>query len=239
VCNRIEIVLSWCAARGHRPKGPNLAASSGKFEDVLPKRSKLARRNHHAAVPYGELPALMAQRRTREGVGFKALQFLTLTAARSSQLLSATWDEIDFGNAVWTVPAARAKSHREHRVPLAQRALALLKDLYREEGNPFLFVVARNEARGDAAMSSTLYRLGCNATVHGMRLAFSTWAHEQTAHSNHVIEMALAHAVGTNIEKVYPRTDLFSKRRKLTEQWAAYCCSPSAVTGAVVRLRSA
>lgn len=132
---------------------------------------------------------------------------------------------------------ARLKSRREHRAVLAPPALALLKDLYREEGNPFLFVGARNEALGDAAISATLHRLGCNATVHGMRSAFSTWAHEQTAHSNHVIEMCLAHAVGTDIEKVYRRTDLFNKRRKLMEQWATYCCSPPAATGAVLPLR--
>ena len=94
--------------------------------------------------------------------------------------------------------------------------------------NPRLFIGVRNEALGDTAMSATLSRLGCNATVHGMRSAFSTWAHEQTAHSNHVIEMALAHAVGSDVEKVYRRTDLFNKRRKLMEQWATYCCSPPA-----------
>ena len=152
-------------------------------------------------------------------------------------MLGATWDKIDFGNAVLTVPAARMKSRREHRVALAPPALALLKHLYREDGNPHLFVGARNEALGDAAMSATLRRLGCNATVHGMRSAFSTWAHEQTAHSNHVIEMCLAHAVGSDIEKVYRRTDLFNKRRKLMEQWAAYCCSPQAATGAALPLR--
>ena len=117
---------------------------------------------------------------------------------------------------------------------LAPPALALLKHLYREDGNPHLFVGARNEALGDAAMSATLRRLDCNATVHGMRSAFSTWAHEQTAHSNHVIEICLAHAVGSDVEKIYRRTDLFNKRRKLMEQWAAYCCSPPAMAGKTV-----
>ena len=117
------------------------------------------------------------------------------------------------------------KSRREHRVPLAPPALALLKHPYREDGNPHLFVGARNEALGDAAMSATLRRLGCNDTVHGMRSAFSTWAHDQTA------QMCLAHAVGSDVEKVYRRNDLFNKRRKLLEQWAAYCCSPPAMAG--------
>jgi integrase len=237
VRNRIESVLSWCAARGHRPKGPNPAAWAGNLEHVLPKPSQVARINHHAAVPYSELPALMAQLATREGVSVKALMFTIMTAARSGEVLGATWGEIDFDNAVWAVPAARMKSRRSHKVPLAPPALALLKELYREKGNPHLFIGARNEALGHAAMSATLRRLGCNATVHGFRSSFSSWAHEQTAHSNHVIEMCLAHAVGSDIEKVYRRTDLFNKRRKLTEQWAAYCCSPPAATGAVLPLR--
>jgi integrase len=96
--------------RGHRPKGPNPAAWSGDLEHVLPKPSKVARVNHHAAVPYGELPALMAQLKTRDGVGVKALTFTITTAARSDETLGATRDEIDFDNAVWTVPAARMKS---------------------------------------------------------------------------------------------------------------------------------
>ena len=129
------------------------------------------------------------------------------------------------------------KSRREHLAVLAPPVLALLKHLYREDGNPHLFVGARNEALGDAAMSATLRRLGCNATVHGMRSPFSTWAHEQTAYSNHVIEMCLAHAVGTDIEKIYQRTGLFNKRRKLMEQWAAYYYSPQAAAGAVLPLR--
>ena len=127
---------------------------------------------------------------------------------------------------------ARLKSRREHRAVLAPPARALLKHLYREDGNPHLFVGARNEALGDAAMSATLRRR--NAAAHCMRSAFSTWAHEQTAHSNHVIEICLAHAVGSDVEKIYRRTDLFNNRRKLMEQWAAYCCSPPAMAGKTV-----
>jgi len=234
VRNRIESVLSWCAARGHRPKGPNPAAWVGNLEHVLPKPSKVVRINHHAAVPYGELPALMAQLATREGVGVKALMFTITTSVRSSETLGAVWDEIDFKTATWTIPAARMKSRREHRVPLAPQALALLKDLYREQGNPHVFIGARNAALGDAAMAATLRRLGCKATVHGMRSAFSTWAHESTSHSNHVIEMCLAHAVGTDVEKIYRRTDLFEKRRKLMAQWAAYLSAPRAMAGKIV-----
>jgi integrase len=217
--------------RGHRPKGPNPATWSDVLEHVLPKPSKVAPVNHHAA-PYGELPALMAQLKTREGVGVKALTFTITTAARSDETLGATWDEIDFGNAVWTVPAARAKSRREHRVPLAPPALPLLKHLYREATRTCSS--ARATKRWAMLPRARRCGLGCNATAHGICSAFSTWAHEQTAPSNHVIEMCLAHAVGSDVEKIDPRNDLFNKRRKLLEQWATYCCSPPAAAGAVL-----
>jgi integrase len=236
--NRIESVLSWCAARGYRPKGPNPASWSGNLEHVLPAPSKVARVSRHSAVPHGEIPALMAELAKREGVGVKALQFLILTAARSNEVLGATWDEINFADAVWTVPATRMKSRREHRVPLAPQAMALLQGLYTESGNPHLFIGARRAVLGDAAMAATLRRLGRSETIHGFRSAFSTWAHERTAHSNHTIELCLAHAIGTEVEKAYRRTDLFQKRRAIMEAWARHCCSPPAA-GAVLPLRKA
>ena len=125
-------------------------------------------------------------------------------------------------------PAERMKSRSRTACRSRPRQSRCSKELYREQDNPHLFIGARNAALGDAAMGATLRRLGYSATVHGMRSAFSTWAHERTAHSNHSIEMCLAHAVGSDIEKVYRRTDLFNKRRKLMEQWATYCCSPPA-----------
>jgi integrase len=242
--NRIETVLSWCAARGHRPKGLNPAAWSSNLEHILPKPSRVTRVKPFAAVPYSELPALLAQLKTREGVAVKALLFTIMTAARSGETLGATFGEVNFRDATWTISPERMKSRKEHRVPLSPQALALLKDLPREEGNPHLFIGARNAALGEAAMSATLKRLGRSETVHGFRSAFSTWAHEQSAHSAHTIEMCLAHAVGSEVEKAYRRTDLFEKRRKLMEQWARYVTSPRQArsqerpaTGAVVPLR--
>ena len=220
--NRIEAIIDYAAARGHRPKGPNPAAWSGNLEHVLASPVKAARKQHHAAVPYDEIPALLAQLATREGVGVKALTFLILTSARAGEVLGATWDEIDLENAMWIVPPGRMKARREHRVPLAPQAIALLKDLYREDGNPHLFIGARRQTLGDMAMYATLHRLGRTETVHGFRSAFSDWAHERTSHSNHVIEISLAHAVGNEVEKAYRRTDLFEKRRKLMESWATF-----------------
>jgi integrase len=240
VRNRIETILDFCAARGHRPKGANPAAWSGNLEHVLPAPAKVARVSHHRAMSYAGVPALMAKLATREGVGVKALQFLILTAARSGEVLGAKWDEVDLDGALWTLPPERMKARRPHKVPLAPQVIELLDSLYREDGNPFLFVGARREALGDAAMTATLRRLGHDETVHGFRSAFSSWAHEQTAHSNHTIELCLAHSVGSEVEKVYRRSDLANKRRKLMAQWAAYCMSPPAVQkaeGKIVPIR--
>ena len=234
--NRIETVLSWCAARGHRPKGPNPAAWASNLEHILPKPSRVARVKPFAAVPHPEVPVVMAQLKTRAGVAVKALMFTILETVRSGETLNATWGEINFKDAIWIIPPERMKSRKEHRVPLSPQAIALLQDLPREEGNPHVFIGARNAALGEAAMSATLKRLGRSETVHGFRSAFSTWAHEQTAHSSHTIEMCLAHAVGSEVERAYRRGDLFEKRRKLMEQWARYVMSAPAA-GAVVPLR--
>ena len=203
--------------------------------------TKVARVQPHRAIAYDQIPALCAELAKREGVGAKALTFLILTASRAGEVLGATWDEINVTDAVWVIPRARMKSRRaEHRVPLSKEAVALLETLPREPGNPHLFIGARNAALGDAAMTATLRRAGCDATIHGMRSAFSTFAHEQTAHSNHTIEMSLAHAIGTEAEKAYRRTDLFGKRRQLAQQWAEFCMSPPvAQTGKVVSMRPA
>ena len=224
VRNRIELVLSWAAGRGYR-SGDNPAAWS-KLKHILPKPTKVARINHHAAVPYAEVPALIAELRQREGIAVKALQCLILTAARTGEVLRATWEEVDLDGATWTVPVERMKSGKEHRVPLSPPAVALLRSLYREGDNPHLFIGLRNERLSHAALSAALRRLGRTETVHGMRSAFSDWAHERTSHANHTIELSLAHSVGGAVEKAYRRGDLFDKRRKLMEAWAVFCTSP-------------
>jgi integrase len=181
----------------------------------------------------------MAELTKREGVAVAALRFVIITAVRTGEARTATWEEIS-PDAVWTIPATRMKGRREHRVPLSKEVFALLETLPREHGNPHLFIGARNAALGDTALSAALRRAGCDATVHGFRAAFSTWAHEQTAHSNHTIEMCLAHAIGTEVEKAYRRTDLFNKRRALMELWAKFVCSPPvAQTGKVISMQPA
>ena len=233
---RVESVLSWCAARGYRPKGVNPASWGNNLEHVLPPPSKVAPVVHHNAMSYEGIPRLMAELATREGVGAQALMFLILTAARAGEVTGARWDEIKLAEKFWDLARERMKSRKPHRVPLAPQAITLLETLYREQDNPHLFIGRRRERIGDAAMAATLRRLGHDVTVHGFRSAFSTWAHECAAHSNYTVELSLAHSVGSDVERAYRRTDLFNKRRALMAQWGTFCCSPPAA-GAVVPLR--
>jgi integrase len=237
VRNRIENVLDWCVVRGHRPPGTNPAKWKGHLDQVLPAVRKVAPRGHFAAIAYAELPVFMAELRQQEGVAARALEYLVLTATRRAETLGACWDEIDFASAMWVLPPRRMKAKREHRVPLSDRAIEILKDLPREAGNPYLFIGAKaGQALGNLALARLLKRMGHGGiTTHGMRSAFSDWAHEQTAHSNHTIEISLAHAVGSDVEKAYRRGPMVAKRARLMTDWAKYCATPPAVqTGADV-----
>jgi integrase len=225
--NRIEMILSWAMARGHRPAGLNPARWRGHLDQVLPAPQKIARPQRFAALPYKELPAFMAQLRACEGLAARALELTILTAARSGEVFGATWSEFDLDAGFWVIPASRMKGGREHRVPLSGPALALLKDLPREEGNAHVFIGAQ-EGRGldKNSMTRVLAHLGhAGMTVHGFRSTFSDFAHERTAHSNHEIELSLAHSIGTAVEQSYRRSDLFDKRRQLIEAWAKFCAA--------------
>jgi integrase len=219
VRNRIELVLNYSMARGERERGFNPAAWS-LLKDILPKKVRSV--VHHPAVPYAELPAMMAVLRKREGVAPQALRFTILCAVRSKEGLGAVWDEIDFSNKTWTIPAARMKGGKEHRVPLSHAAVELLLSLYVEEGNPYVFIGRSGQRLSPASMNKLMHRLGRSESVHGFRSSFADWAHERTSHSGHSIELSLAHSVGTEVEKAYRRTTLFDKRRALMQQWAEY-----------------
>jgi integrase len=221
---RIEAILDYAIASEFRT-GPNPAqwATLGK---VLPSTSKRAK--HFAAMPYAELPGFMASLRAREGTAARGLEFAILTAARSNEVLGARWPEINLTERVWIVPPERMKGGKEHRVPLSAPAIKLLGDVYREDGNDFVFIGSR-EGRGigdNTALLQVLRSLSRTETVHGFRSAFSDWAHERSSATTHVIELSLAHDIGNAAEKAYRRTDLFHRRRLLMEQWAAYCTSP-------------
>jgi integrase len=236
VRGRIESVLDWATVRGYR-KGDNPARWRGHLSEVLPAVAKVAKTEHHNAMPYAELPAFMAKLATAQGVPARALEFLILTAARTSEVSNAPWDEIDLQAKTWTIPAERMKADRDHKVPLSDRAVALLQHLPRE--GEFVFVGAKAGAPISwIAMSRALKRITHNGeTVHGFRSTFSDWAHERTGYANHVIELSLAHSIGSAVEKAYRRGDMFDKRRRLMSDWARYCSTkPAADTGNVVAI---
>lgn len=232
---RIENVLDAAKARGHR-SGENPARWRGHLDQLLPKRQRLSR-GHHKALAYDALPTFMVDLRSRDAVAARALEFLILTAARSGEVLGAHADEIDLGKHVWTIPADRMKSGREHRVPLSSRAVEIVKAMQALGRPPFLFPGPKPRAPlSSMAMAMLLRRMSSNVTVHGFRSTFRDWASETTSFPHEVCEMALAHRIANKAEAAYRRGDLFDKRRKLMEAWESYCAS--AASGKVVGLKA-
>lgn len=228
--NRIKLILDWAVVRGHRPASPNPATWKGFLELVLPAPSKVARITNHAAMPYTQVPALMAALQQETGIGSAALQFTILTSGRLGEVLGATWDEIDLKEAVWTIPAVRMKKgRREHRVPLSAAAVKLLKGPRRVAGNPHLFPGTRaGKGLSGMIMTQQLKRLGHgDVTTHGFRSSFRDWAAERTNFPREIAEMALAHTVKGKTEGAYWRSDVIDKRRQLAEAWSRFCMSPA------------
>lgn len=237
VRGRVEMVLDWAAARGYR-RGDNPARWRGHLDKLLPARSKVRRVEHHPALPYVELPAFVALVRLQDGMAARALEFAILTAARTSEVVGARWGEVDLEAKVWTVPGIRMKAGKDHRAPLAPRALEILAALPRE--GEFVFPGAKARAPlSNMSMLALLKRMGRgDLTVHGFRSTFRDWAAERTAYPREVAEMALAHAVSDKVEAAYRRGDLFAKRVRLMADWAKFCAAPAG-GGKVVGIRQA
>lgn len=223
---RIEQVLDWAKVRGYR-EGENPARWRGHLDKLLPAPTKIARVVHHKALPIDAMPGFMAELRQRKGIAPRALEFLVLTAARSGEVRGATWQEIDMGAAVWTVPAERMKAGKEHRAPLSQQALELLASLPRLEGNDLVFPAPRGGVLSDMTITAVMRRMELDAVPHGMRSTFRDWAAERTNYPREVAEMALAHTIGNAVEAAYRRGDLFEKRVQMMADWAAFCSGMS------------
>jgi integrase len=226
VRGRIEAVLDWAAVRGYR-QGDNPARWRGHLDKLLPKRAKVRKVKHHPAMRYDELPEFMKTLRQQEVVAAAALELLILTAARTSEIIGARWNEIDLDEKIWTVPADRIKGGKEHRVPLPASAISILERLKRDRigGSPFIFPGGkRGKPLSNMAMLALMSRMGRDDfTAHGFRSSFRDWAAERTNYPREVAEMALAHVVGDKVEAAYRRGDLFEKRRRMMEQWARFC----------------
>lgn len=241
---RIEAVLDYATASRART-GDNPARWRGNLDKLLAKPSKVRRVEHHAALPWREMGAFMADLETRDGMGALALRFAILTAARSGEVRGATWAEIDLDAREWTIPGERMKAGCPHRVPLPDAALAVL-DKARvlscasangaESAKTAPVFPSQRPGRllSDMTLAAVLKRMGhADLTVHGFRSTFRDWVSEATAFPGDIAEAALAHTIRNATEAAYRRGDLFEKRRKLMGAWAKHCAQP-APTGDVV-----
>ena len=233
---RIEAVMAWATVQGHR-EGDNPARWRGNLDAILPKPSKVSKVAHHPALALADVASWFADLRSRDGMATRALEFLTMTAARSGEVRGATWAEIetDTDTALWTIPADRMKASKEHRVPLTPNAVALLKALPKMKGSDFVFPAARGGMLSDMALSACMKRIneakvggyidprsGRPAVPHGMRSAFRDWVSEHTDYPREMAEISLAHSVGSEVERAYRRGDQMEKRRSMMADWGHF-----------------
>lgn len=248
---RIEAVLSWATVAGHRT-GDNPARWAGNLKELLPAASKVAKESNHPALQLDHAPAWLTDLQKREGFPARALEFLTLTAARSGEVRGAQWDEMDLEHALWIIPAHRMKMQREHRVPLTAEAVALLKALPRLDGNALVFPGARGGQLSDMALSMLMKRQHTAAVAaggdgyldrvskrpsvpHGLRSTFRDWVAERTQYPGDMAEVALAHRISSAVEAAYRRGDMIEKRRRMMADWASFL-SGRALGSSVVRI---
>lgn len=224
---RIESVLDWATVRKYR-SGDNPARWKAHLDNLLPARSKLARVKHHAALPWLDMGEFMFELRKQDGIGARALEFAILTAARSGEVRGMTWAEVDLKSRMWIIPAQRMKAGNEHRAPLTEQALQVLrkvKDGIMPTDTDFVFPGQKTaKPLSDMSLTAVLRRMGrADITVHGFRSSFRDWAAEATNYPRDMAEMALAHTVGDKVEAAYRRGDMLEKRRNMMDDWAKHC----------------
>jgi integrase len=223
VRGRIESVLDWAKVHGYRD-GENPARWKGHLDSIYPTKERLAPVEHHAAMPYQDVPAFVRKLRKTDGIGARALEFAILTAARSAEVLQARWSEIDRAGRTWIIPKGRMKMRRPHRQPLSDHALAILDALPSAGGGDLIFPRERADMPLDhKALQRVLERMGVDVTAHGFRSSFRDWGAEVGNHPPELLELALAHAVGDRVEAAYRRGDMLAKRHQLMADWAEFC----------------
>jgi len=218
---RIELILAWADKRAERER-LNPARWRGHLDTQLPRPSKVARPKHHKALALAEIGLFMRRLRDQDSMAARALEFAILTAARSGEVRHATWAEVDMGAKIWTISAERMKGGREHRVPLSDGAMSLLRSLACVEDSDVIFQSPRSGPLTDTALVAVCRRIGADCVPHGFRSTFRDWCAERTNVAREVAEMALAHAIGSEVEAAYRRGDLFDKRHCLMDEWAAF-----------------
>jgi integrase len=226
---RIEAVLDYAGVHGWR-KGDNPARWTGFLDQVLPAKSKVRAVEHHAALPWADLPPVWEKLAVAGGTSALCLRFLILTATRSGEARGARWNEIDLDAKTWTIPAARMKAKQEHRVPLSDAAVAILETMKPLQSKPDGLVFpggVKSKPLSDVALAKALAAVAEGYTVHGMRSTFRDWCAESTNFPREICEQALAHSTGNASELAYKCTDHLAQRRKLMDAWARYCTSPA------------
>ena len=221
VRGRMESILDWAKVKGLR-SGENPAAWKGHLDHMLPAPTRLKKIEHLTAVPVREMPGFMVKLRQAAGIAAQALEFLILTAARSGEVRGITWEEVSLDDALWIVPAERMKMKKEHRVPLSNRAVDILKSQPRIDGNPLVFPAPRGSQMSDATMSAVLKRRGVNATVHGFRSSFRDWCGDYTNYPRDLAEQCLAHGADDPVEAAYRRGDALERRREIMNEWSKF-----------------
>ncbi len=234
VRKRIGEVLAFGEVRGFRKAGPLPTRWKDHLDKLLPHPRSVKPIVHHPAMPYDAVPELYRKLVATDSIAELCLAFTILTAVRSQESRGARWDEIDLKAGIWEVPPIRMKRKRPHRVPLSAEVLKLIKRLPRND--EYLFSISGTKPIVPMSLRKALHRHGGDAfTVHGMRSAFRDWGGERTSAPREILEVALAHALGDQTEAAYARGDLLEKRRKVMQQWATHCASPTA-RGNVLKL---
>ena len=221
VRGRMESILDWAKVKGLR-SGENPAAWKGHLDHMLPAPTRLKKIEHLTAVPVREMPGFMVKLRQAAGIAAQALEFLILTAARSGEVRGITWEEVSLDDALWIVPAERMKMKKEHRVPLSNRAVDILKSQPRIDGNPLVFPAPRGSQMSDATMSAVLKRMNVDATVHGFRSSFRDWCGDYTNYPRDLAEQCLAHGADDPVETAYRRGDALERRREIMNEWSKF-----------------
>lgn len=225
VRQRIEVIFDWCKAHEYI-KGDNPARLKGALAHLLPKANKIQKKSHHPALPFQQIREFMRELRTKSGFSVLALEFLILTATRTSEVLNAKWDEFDIANKVWTIPAERMKAGKAHRVPLNTRAVEIYEYLSKHRSNDSLFPSKHHKKENISNMSliAIMRRMPAYSQYvpHGFRSTFRDWAAETTDYPNETVELALAHTIKNKAEAAYRRQDQLDKRSKLMGEWGRF-----------------
>jgi integrase len=237
VRGRIEAVLAWASARDFRPRGENPARWKNHLDQLLPAKTKVRPVQHQPAMPFANVPPFISELRAQDSISARALEFTILTAVRTGEAVGARWSELDLKTKTWTVPGDRTKSGREHRVPLSDRALEILRGLPRLDRALYVFPGQRaGHPLSNMALLELLRGMRPGLTVHGFRSSFRDWCGEATNYPRELAEAALAHIVADRTEAAYRRGDALLKRSKLMQAWANFCGTPR-LDGKVIAIR--